>query len=75
MSDYQTTRSEVESEYTHLVDYHVVPLYPHVAEIFGARKSFNVLLRPDNHIGFISQETSLSGIRVYLDEFVALSRL
>ncbi|HVF28201.1 MAG TPA: FAD-dependent monooxygenase [Pyrinomonadaceae bacterium] len=69
-SDYRATGDEVESEYAHLVDYHVVPLYPHVAEIFGMNKPFNVLLRPDNHIGFLSQETSSSRLRVYLKETI-----
>ena len=73
--DYQTTRSEVESEYARLLDYHVVPLYPHVAEVFGVDKSFNVLLRPDNHIGSISPETSLSDTRAYLDDRIAHPKL
>ncbi|MBA3712516.1 MAG: FAD-dependent monooxygenase [Pyrinomonadaceae bacterium] len=72
-SDYQATRDEVESEYAHLIDYHVVPLYPHVAEVFGASKPFNALLRPDNYIGFISQETSLDGLRAYLNEVIGHS--
>jgi 2-polyprenyl-6-methoxyphenol hydroxylase-like FAD-dependent oxidoreductase len=69
-SDYQAMRDQVESEYAHLVDYHIVPLYPHVAEIFGANKPFNVLLRPDNYIGFLSPETSSSRLRVYLNEVI-----
>lgn len=48
-------------------------LYPRVAEVFGANNSFNVLLRPDNHIGFISTESPLSGLRAYLNEFVGYS--
>lgn len=70
-SDYQTMKSEVESEYSHLVDYHLVPLYPHVAEVFGMNQSFNLLLRPDNHIGFISSEISLRGTRAYLMDIIA----
>ncbi len=69
-SDYQANGNEVESEYAHLVDYYVVPLYPHMAEVFGTNKPFNVLLRPDNHIGFLSQETSLSRLRGYLNEVI-----
>jgi hypothetical protein len=68
--DYQTMRGEIETEFAHLVDYQVVPLYPHVAEMFGATKPFNVLLRPDNYIGFMSQETGLSGLRVYLNKVI-----
>lgn len=39
--------------YRALLDFHVVPLYPEIAKIFGAKKSFAVLLRPDNYIGLI----------------------
>jgi hypothetical protein len=65
-SDYQTARGEVESRHARLVDYHVVPLYPRVAEIFGTDRSFNVLLRPDNHIGFISRENAAGALGDYL---------
>ena len=54
--------------YAHLVDYHVVPLNAEVAEIFGTNKSFNVLLRPDNYIAFISQDRSLRAVTDYLRE-------
>jgi hypothetical protein len=69
-SDYQTTRDEIESLHTRLVDYQVVPLYPHVAETFGADKSFSVLLRPDNYIAYISHETSSSELSEYLNEVI-----
>lgn len=59
------------SELARLVDYHLVPLYPHMAEVFGASESFNVLLRPDNHIAFISSDTSSGGTKAYLKEFIA----
>ncbi|MGA9997508.1 MAG: FAD-dependent monooxygenase [Pyrinomonadaceae bacterium] len=72
-SDYQSLRNEIENNYAHLVDYQAIPLYPHVAEIFGTDKPFNVLLRPDNHIGFISSETSSSELRVYLGEIIGHS--
>ena len=65
-SDYRTTREEIEREYAGLVDFHVVPLYPHVEEIFGADKPFSVLLRPDNYIAFISPETTPDEPRAYL---------
>jgi hypothetical protein len=66
--DYQVTSGKIESEYLELVDYHIVPLYPRVAVVFGTKEPFNVLLRPDNYIGFISSQTSLSELRNYLDE-------
>ncbi|MEP6718563.1 MAG: FAD-dependent monooxygenase [bacterium] len=49
---------KLASEYTELLDRHVIPLHPNVAEIFGTDKPFTVLLRPDNYIGFISSDTS-----------------
>ena len=67
-SDYQTMRDEMESDYAKLVDFHAVPLYPHVLELFGADKPFSVLLRPDNYIAFISPQTSLNDSRTYLNE-------
>lgn len=51
-----------------LVDHHVIPIYPHVAELFGTSKSFNVLLRPDNYVAYISTETSLRPVSRYLTE-------
>jgi hypothetical protein len=73
-SDYQKERGEIESEYTQLVDHYVVPLSPQVAEIFGMDKPFNLLLRPDNHVGFISPGTSLNRLGVYLKEFIRQNR-
>lgn len=72
-SDYQTIRNEIESGHAGLLDFQVVPIYPHVAEIFGTDKPFNLLLRPDNHVGFISRETSLRGISIYLNEVIGRS--
>jgi hypothetical protein len=65
--DYQGMVSEIESNYGDLVDHCVVPLYPHVTEVFGMGKSFSVFLRPDNYIGFISPETSSSQVMAYLN--------
>jgi len=55
-------------EYADFVDFHTLPLYPGIAEIFGSNESFNVLLRPDNYIGFISEEVSAEGLKKYLTE-------
>jgi hypothetical protein len=43
-----------------------MPLYPHIVEIFGTTRPFQVLLRPDNYIGFISTEVSLADLQTYL---------
>lgn len=67
-SNYHTIGDEIEREYAGLVDFHLIPLYPHVREIFGAAASFSVLLRPDNYIALISPETSLNETKAYLNE-------
>ncbi len=41
-----------------------------VEEIFGTNKNFQVLLRPDNYIAFVSPEISLDELIVYLKEFI-----
>lgn len=47
------------------IDCQVFPLTPRVAEIFGADKSFSLLLRPDNHVGFISEQISVDELKSY----------
>lgn len=63
---FQALQAQLESQYAELVDFHIVPLSPQVAEVFGRNGSFSVLLRPDNYIGLISTETSPDEPRVYL---------
>jgi hypothetical protein len=57
---------DLNGSFDSIVDRQTVPLYPHVAELFGVDKSFNVLLRPDNYIGLISQDPSFAPIEDYL---------
>jgi hypothetical protein len=73
-SSYESMHDEIDRDYTGLVDYYVVPLYPQVAEIFGTDRPFNVLLRPDNYIGFISLDDSSKDLKVYFSEFVGTSQ-
>src|SRR5262249_24306611 len=49
-SDCREFRARIDKEYAELVDCQIIPLSPQAAEVFGADKSFGVLLRPDNHI-------------------------
>ena len=70
----QEANGEIETKYAQLVDQHNVPLYPHVAEVFGMNKSFAVLLRPDNHIAFISRRNTSSRLSVYLKEVIGYSQ-
>jgi 2-polyprenyl-6-methoxyphenol hydroxylase-like FAD-dependent oxidoreductase len=61
-----SNQADLDGAVGSVVDRHTVPLYAHIAELFGAANSFNVLLRPDNHIAVISQESSLAPIENYL---------
>jgi hypothetical protein len=64
---YQSLKTALESQYAELVDFHEIPLQPQVAKAFATDLSFSVLLRPDNYIGYLSTEVSLSALRVYLN--------
>ena len=68
--DYQRETGDVASTWARVLDHHVIPIYPRVAEVFGATRPFTVLLRPDNYIGFISAETSSSRLVNYLKEVI-----
>jgi 2-polyprenyl-6-methoxyphenol hydroxylase-like FAD-dependent oxidoreductase len=49
------------------IDSTVISLYPEIADIFGTRESFYVILRPDNYIGLISNDFSPETVRGYLN--------
>ena len=66
----QSLKKDVENQYGELVDFNTVSLDDKVSEVFGSDKPFNVLLRPDNYIGALSKETTLSGVEVYLRDFI-----
>jgi 2-polyprenyl-6-methoxyphenol hydroxylase-like FAD-dependent oxidoreductase len=51
--------------YAPLIDRHMIQLYPQVVKLFGTNRPFNVLLRPDNYIGFISSDTSSGPLSKY----------
>lgn len=72
-SVHQELKTKLEREYAELVDCYVLPLHPRVTEIFGTERSFSLLLRPDNHIGFISPKISFEAVRIYLSEHVRCS--
>ncbi|MBX7055987.1 MAG: FAD-dependent monooxygenase [Pyrinomonadaceae bacterium] len=50
-----------------LVDTHTLPLTDEIMAHFGAFHPFAVLLRPDNHIGLISNEISEEALREYFE--------
>lgn len=68
--DYQELKSKFAEEYGESVGVLLIPLYPHVADIFGVERSLLVLLRPDNHIGLLTTEMSIDSPRDYLRQFI-----
>jgi 2-polyprenyl-6-methoxyphenol hydroxylase-like FAD-dependent oxidoreductase len=68
-ADVETLKTTLEDQYANLIDLNGCPLDPHISQIFGTNKPFSVLLRPDNHIGFISADiwTDVTG---YLKQYV-----
>ncbi|HVF90102.1 MAG TPA: FAD-dependent monooxygenase [Blastocatellia bacterium] len=69
-SEIQALQPEVESRFAESVDSYAIPLDEQAAEIFGTEKPFNLLLRPDNYIGFISSDTSPGRLQAYLSDFI-----
>ncbi len=67
-NEFQALKTELENQDLEFVDFNIVPLYPQIAEVFDTNNSFNVLLRPDNYIAFISTEVSLNRVKLYLQE-------
>jgi 2-polyprenyl-6-methoxyphenol hydroxylase-like FAD-dependent oxidoreductase len=66
----QTRESRtIDSRYTELVDVNRFQINADVTEKFGTDQSFNVFLRPDNYIGFISAKGSDDDIGSYLTRF------
>src|SRR5262249_35992225 len=49
-----------------LSDCHRIPIDARVSEIFGTEDDFGLLLRPDNHIAFISAQLSPDKVAEYL---------
>ena len=58
---------DLMQEWEGLIDSTVISLYPNIAEIFGTKESFFVILRPDNYIGLISNDFSPDVVRSYLN--------
>ena len=60
--------ADLMQEWEGLIDSTVISLYPNIAEIFGTKESFFVILRPDNYIGLISNDFSPELVRKYLNK-------
>jgi hypothetical protein len=57
---------DVMQNFEYLADCQVVQISERVKEIFERENHFDVFLRPDNHIAFISSEITPDTIREYL---------
>lgn len=68
--DRGTISDEIGIKYADLLDQYRVPLNPQIAELFGTDKAFQVFLRPDNYIAYISSDTSPQRLITYLNEII-----
>jgi 2-polyprenyl-6-methoxyphenol hydroxylase-like FAD-dependent oxidoreductase len=66
----QTLKSELGGQFEAIIDLSSLPLSGEVVKSFGANIPFCVLLRPDNHIGFISAEIKPDVLKNYFDRFI-----
>jgi len=71
----QNSAEELRNSYSNLADFHELPLYPNIAEIFGTEKSFSILLRPDNYIGTISSDTSFETAENYINRIFSKTEI
>lgn len=62
---------DLTQEWEGLIDSTVVSLYPQIADTFGTKQSFYVIVRPDNYIGLISSDFSRETIFGYLGKYRA----
>jgi 2-polyprenyl-6-methoxyphenol hydroxylase-like FAD-dependent oxidoreductase len=69
-NNYESLKAEFENKHAGLADFHEIALDPKVAEAFDTNRSFSLLLRPDNYIGYLSKEVSLNPFEVYLRNFL-----
>ena len=73
--DFQMLKAELAHQYLEFIDCSEILLDSKVTEIFGINHPFVVLLRPDNHIAFISTEISINELNIYMDKFFCNSKL
>jgi 2-polyprenyl-6-methoxyphenol hydroxylase-like FAD-dependent oxidoreductase len=69
-NNFHALKNELDGRYSELVDFNASSISPEVQEIFGTDKDFSVLLRPDNHVGFISSDISSGSVQDYLTRFI-----
>lgn len=59
-----------ESNYQDIAEQQVFALDERAREVFGTDNPFLLLLRPDNHIAFVSSDISLARVEAYFEEFI-----
>src|SRR5262245_42563439 len=64
-NNFHVLKNELDGRYSELVDFNAFSISPEVQEIFGTNNNFSVLLRPDNHVGFISSDISSGSVQDY----------
>jgi 2-polyprenyl-6-methoxyphenol hydroxylase-like FAD-dependent oxidoreductase len=65
-NNFQALKDELEEQHSELVDFYAISHSPEGREVFETNKDFIVLLRPDNHIAFMSSDISPRRMREYL---------
>lgn len=72
---YESSKSELESEYGDFIDFDVIAIDSRIVELFGTNQPFVVLLRPDNYIGFLSSNITLANLKTCFDRLSINSTL
>jgi 2-polyprenyl-6-methoxyphenol hydroxylase-like FAD-dependent oxidoreductase len=67
---YESIRQAFEREYQGIADQQFFVLDERAREAFGSNEPFLLLLRPDNHVAFLSTEISLARVQAYFDQFI-----
>jgi len=70
-NDGSAEQAAADDGFDGLADVHTVPLYPHIAEIFGTNETFCVLLRPDNYIGYVGKGVDIEGVMDHLKKILS----
>jgi 2-polyprenyl-6-methoxyphenol hydroxylase-like FAD-dependent oxidoreductase len=70
-NNFKAMKDELERRHLGLVNFRLIPVSLEMSGIFGANKDFIALLRPDNHIAFISSKISSRRVQEYLSGLAA----
>ncbi len=69
VTEVQPLPADLMVAWSGLLDSNVLNMTDAISEIFGTRKAFFLILRPDNHIGLISDRFSPDIVSRYLSKF------